>query len=265
MYRLYFDEVGNDGLKNLEKEQNQFLSLTGIAMRVNCARDVLEPALNKIKADIFNHDPDFPVIMHRKEIMGGKGLFRPIREDSAMRALYNAEILKILEECDYSVITVLIDKAWMMRQDHWLEKHPYHYLTKVMVEKYAQFLERKQSIGDIMPESRQGKDLLLQKAYDRVLQEGTDYVSADRLASVLRGKKLKFRKKDANSAGLQLCDMIAYPSHKHTRYEMGHEIELGPFASIIRGILVDHKYDRSYRGIVREYGYKGMPNTKRAA
>lgn len=45
--------------------------------------------------------------------------------------------------------------------------------------------------------------------------------------------------------------MITCPSHKHTRYEMGHEIELGPFATIIRGIVVDQKYDRSYRGIIR--------------
>jgi len=227
---------------------------------VSHARDHLVPAVHKLKADLFNDDPDSPVILHRKDIMGGKGPFQRIRQDADFRAAFDDRICQIFEGTEYQVITALIDKQWMVNQTHWERKHPYHYLLEILVEKFVQYLEnRAGEIGEIMPESRQDKDKMLQAQYDRIRKDRTDYVSANRIASALLGPKLELTRKPDNAAGLQLCDLLAHPSHVYVRQQMGHDVNLGPFASKVCEHLVACKHDRSGWGTIRGYGYKHLP------
>ncbi|WP_203310525.1 hypothetical protein [Sphingomonas beigongshangi] len=123
-----------------------------------------------------------------------------------------------------------------------------------------QFLERAGTIGDIMPESRQGKDGVLQAEYNKIRVEGTRYRNPAAIESSLRGKTLKFRTKKDNIAGLQLCDLLAHPSHIFVRERMGHDVTLGPFATQVCNILRDTKYDRSpWNGRIMGYGFKHLP------
>jgi hypothetical protein len=111
-----------------------------------------------------------------------------------------------------------------------------------------------------MPESRQDKDALLQLAYDGVRKTGTDFLGKDRIASAIRSSHLKFRRKADNIAGLQLCDLLAHPSHMYTRSLMGHDVALGAFASQVSALLVSAKYDRSpWNGKIIGYGIKHLP------
>lgn len=260
MYRLYLDEVGTDGLTCLDQDKHRYLSLTGVAVQRNHARDLLEPRLNRLKAEFFDHDPDDPLVFHRVEMLGGKGTFQRLRSDSNFRTAFDAELHSLFVDCEYAVITALIDKKWMTGQVHWRNKHPYHFLMEVIVEKYAQFLERKGDIGDVMPESRQAADKFLQGEFLRVWEGGTKFVPAKRIQSVLRGSKLKFRTKKDNIAGLQLCDLVAHPSHMLVRQFMGHDVNLGPFTTELSKALTEKKYDRCpYSGTIKGYGYKHMP------
>ncbi|MEI9419185.1 hypothetical protein [Mesorhizobium sp. Cs1321R2N1] len=188
------DEVGTDGLTHLDKDKQRFLSLTGVAMRVDYVRDEFARNLDLIKARVFEHDPDDPIVFHRKDIMGLKGPYECLR-DVGKKALFDEMILKLFQDSEYTVITALIDKKWMVAQEHWARNEPYHFLMEILVEKYLQFLERMGTIGDIMPESRQSKDDLLQKAFDGLRRGGCAYVSAPRIASAIRAKTLKFRTK----------------------------------------------------------------------
>lgn len=110
-----------------------------------------------------------------------------------------------------------------------------------------------------MPESRADKDRLLQGEYDCIREKGTDYVPADRIKSALRGEKLKFRRKPDNIAGLQLCDLLAHPSHLYVRERMGHKINRSAFCQNVCNYLIKQKYDRSGWGTIRGYGYKHLP------
>ncbi len=259
MYRLYVDEVGTDQLTNLGQDKHRFLSLTGVAMRVDHARDCLESNMNWIKSKVFDHDPDTPIILHRKEIMGFKGPFIALKA-ADKRALFDRAILRLFNSTEYTVITALLDKEWMLKQQHWSKTHPYHYLMEILVEKYVQFLDRVDDVGDIMPESRQSQDQKLQLAYSDVRSRGCDFVKSDRIYSRLRGDNLKFRKKKENIAGLQLCDLLAHPSHMYIRSYMKHEVSLGPFASQVADCLVRSKYDRSpWSGKIIGYGIKYLP------
>jgi hypothetical protein len=228
-------------------------------MRIEYARDHLTPNMNWIKAKILDHDPDDPAILHRTDIMGKKGIFGCLADDATC-ASFDKATQRLIEKSEYTAITALIDKHWMLKQHHWSKTHPYHYLMEILVEKYVQFLEREKTIGDIMPEAR-GKtmDGRLQRAYDQVRESGTPYVSAERIGSGIRAEKLKFRLKKENVAGLQLADLIAHPSHIYTRSIMAHEVQLGPFAKQVTDVLLEKKYDRNRWGKIVGYGVKHLP------
>ena len=260
MYRLYVDEVGNDDLSHVDDDRHRYLSLTGVAMKIDHARDQLNVKLNSLKANVFAHDPDSPLILHRKEILHRKGVYQCLNEVEKL-SVFNEAILDIFCNTEYVVITALVDKAWMREQAHWEQKHPYHYLMEILVEKYAQFLERRNAIGDIMPESRQAKkDKLLQKVYELTRENGCNFVNARRMQSVFRSSNLKFRTKKDNIAGLQLCDLIAHPSHIYVRHIMEHDVNLRAFAEQVINILNRDKYDRApTSGKIIGYGIKYLP------
>lgn len=215
--------------------------------------------MNWIKANIFNQDPDSPINFHRTDILGFKGPFQALR-DEVKHTRFNKAVLRLMTVTNYVVITALIDKKWMLKQEHWNKKHPYHYLMEIVVEKYTQFLHRSKDIGDIMPESREGKDHLLQHAFSEVRRLGTDFVKSTSICSAIRAESLKFRNKKDNVAGLQLCDLIAHPSHITVRQMMGHDVNLGTFAERISTLLKQEKYDRSpWSGKIVGYGVKHLP------
>lgn len=258
MYRLYVDEVGTDDLTKIEADDDRYLSLTGVAMETTHARDALAPKMDWIKANVFDHDPDEPLIFHRRKIVQRKQAFGVLNND-AKRDLFDRAMMRVYSQSDYKVITAFIDKQAMLKQEKWRNKHPYHFLMEVLVEKYAQFLERKDAIGDIMPEGRKGpKDAKLQAVYEAVRKAGTFYVSKDRICSRIPSKHLKFRYKPDNIAGLQLSDLLAHPSHMIIRERLNHAVRIGDFCEKVKTLLMQEKYDRSSNGTIVGYGMKWL-------
>lgn len=225
-------------------------------MEVSHAALELGPNMNWIKTSVLNHDPDSPVILHRKEILGRKGIFTCLN-DLERCVLFDRAIIRLMETTNYTVITAFIDKRAMLNKSNWKNKQPYVYLMDILVEKYSQFLERKKDIGDIMPEARGSKkDSALQAAFERTRNNGTYFVSNKRIESAIRSSHLKFRSKRENIAGLQLCDLLAHPSHMNTRKLIGHAVNLGSFCLKVSDIMTKSKYDRSAGGRIMGYGIK---------
>lgn len=258
-YRLYIDEVGNDDIGNVHDPRHRYLSLTGVAMNLDYVRDHATPTMDTMKAEIFRHDPDTPVILHRKDIMNKRGVFGILGNQETCDR-FDASLMEYLTNIQYTVITAVIDKKGMLEIDYWVQKQPYHYLMMIIVEKYVQWLERQGGTGDLMPEKRRGKkDEALQRAFSFVRENGTDYVNRIRTQNRLPAKTLKFRDKKDNITGLQICDLIAHPSHMHVRQLQNHDVQLGPFAQRIIPLLRAQKYDRSYIGKISGYGIKYLP------
>lgn len=259
MYRLYLDEHGTDTLKRLKLDGYRYFSLTGVAMKVDHARDFLVPSFNRIKASILDEDPDSPICFHRSDIRRAAGPFEKLK-DTGTRKAFDESILGTLRDSQYTVVSVVIDKKAMAEQHHWSSRHPYHFLMEVMVEKYAQFLNRMADIGDIMPEARgRNQDQALQSEFEDLKLNGTRYASKELVQYRIPSTSLKFRTKRENIAGLQLCDLLAHPSHYTIRHNMNHPVELGPFAKRVSDILRAQKYDRSAYGKVWGYGAKYLP------
>lgn len=165
-----------------------------------------------------------------------------------------------MRETQCVVITAIIDKKWMVAQTHWAQQHPYHFLAGILIEKYVQFLERKNTFGDIMPEARdRSANLALQNEFDLIRAKGTRYASATQICRRLPVSKLKFMEKHRNVAGLQLCDLFTYSCHYVARSYMDGSSVTNSLHVAIQQILESSKYDRSERGEIIGYGVTHIP------
>lgn len=248
-YRMYVDEVGNSDLDSSSNPLHRFLSLTGVIIDLNYVSKTLYPEMEKLKADYFNSHPDDPIILHRKEILNGKHPFEVLR-DEKIRKKFDKNILKYLSNWEYSVISVCLDKKSHKDTYQIWRFDPYHYCLALLLERYMFFLDQHHAKGDVMAESRGGKeDMRLKKSFLNLWNEGTEYISPQRLHNVLTSKQLKVKPKANNISGLQLADLIAHPSRNEILDDEGLlDRPLPPFGTKVIDIL-QHKYYRRDRKI----------------
>ncbi|MGT2502956.1 DUF3800 domain-containing protein [Bradyrhizobium guangxiense] len=105
--RLYIDEVGNDDVRS---PAERFLSITGIITKKRGHDYVIVPAIEGIKAKFFNHDPaNNLVVLHRREIVRKEAPFSAL-QDPTVNALWEGDILDLIERMPYIAHTIIIDK-----------------------------------------------------------------------------------------------------------------------------------------------------------
>jgi len=243
-YRIYIDEVGNPDLKSSDNPNHRFLSLTGVIMELDHVQAIVHPQMEGLKVEHFGSHPDEPVILHRKDIMNANRPFHSLR-DPVRRAAFDCQILSLLKSWDYTAISVCIDKKKHKETYRVWQYEPYHYCMAVLLERFALFLKRVGYQGDVMAESRGGKeDMRLKKSYTKLYQDGTAYISPKSFQRALTSSQLNVKPKQANISGLQLSDLIAHPSRNEILQEQGLlERDIAPFAKRVIAILQD-KYDQ---------------------
>ena len=252
-YRIYIDETGNPDLKASKIPLHRFLSLTGVVVSLDHAREFLHPRMEELKSHFFDSHPDEPVILHRTEMVKTRGAFITLK-DPEKRELIDEELLSLLRECEYAVITVCIDKQKHLETYQDWKYDPYHYCLEVMMERYLFYLEGLDAIGDVMAESRGGKeDRRLKKVFTDLHETGADYVKPERIQKRFTSRQLKVKPKGANVAGLQLADLLAHPSRRDVLVDNGHaEGKTPAFAEKVIKVL-QGKY---YRNGSRFFGKK---------
>ena len=258
-YRIYIDEVGNPDLKSSNLQDHRFLCLAGVIMNLTYVKDVVQTDLENLKENFFQTDPDNPVILHRKEILYKKGPFHVLK-DSNIEKDFNSNILSLLTKWEYSVIAVVIDKQEHNERYSTWKYDPYHYCQEILIERYRLFLNIKKAKGDVMYESRGGKeDMRLKTSFRKLMESGTHNLSADQLSEHITSKELKVKTKQSNIAGLQIADLIAHPVR---RWAFINLIEMNEgnstFADEINQILEKNKFFR-YDGKINGYGVKKLP------
>jgi len=258
-YRLYVDEVGNSDLRASTDPNHRYLSLTGVIMELEYVRTTVFPAVEALKSRYFDSHPDDPLILHRKELVNKRYPFQNLR-DAATEAAFNDELLSLLRGLDYTVITTVIDKLEHQHRYAVWRYDPYHYCLAVLVERYVLWLEQREAIGDVMAESRGGKeDRRLKDSFARLYEEGTDYVRPTKLAKYLTSKQLKVKPKSNNIAGLQIADLIAHPSFRATQARRFNKPLPANFGGTVAAILEASKYHRSPSGRINGWGRKWLP------
>lgn len=247
-YRMYVDEVGNPDLESSDNPLHRFLSLTGVIIELNYAGSTIHPQMEELKERYFNSHPDDPVILHRKELVNAKHPFESLRDDE-VKSRFNHELLTLLEKWDFKVISVCLDKKSHKNTYKIWRYDPYHYCLALLLERYTFFLEQREAKGDVMAESRGGKeDMRLKKAYSRLWHEGTEYIEPKRFNDVFTSKELKVKPKSNNISGLQLADILAHPSRNEIlRENCLLDKTLGPFAIEVVQILQSKYYQHGGR------------------
>lgn len=236
LYRLYIDESGDHtygkkvskewepnkegnvigfGSTNeypeLEIENRRYLALLGCIIESTSYRERFCPALSALKSEIFDEDPDLPVILHRDDIVKKRGYFRGLT-DLDLQLAFNERFLRFIREMSFTTILVMIDKRGHVGRYGSKAYHPYHYCLTAMLERYCGFLKIHGAPGDVMAESRGGReDMRLKQAYSDLFAYGSRFRPPSFFQKTLSSKQLKLKRKDANIAGLQLADLLAYP------------------------------------------------------
>jgi hypothetical protein len=242
-YRMYVDEVGNSDMNSSDNPNHRFLSLTGVILDLEYVKTTIHNQMENLKKEFFDSHPDEPVIFHRKEMLNAKHPFTKLK-DPLCRELFDEKLLNYLNEWTYRVITVCVDK-FKHRETYTTWRYdPYHYCLSVLLERFVLYLSRQNACGDVMAESRGGKeDRRLKDSFHKLWGNGTDYIETSIFQKVLTSKQLKIKPKTANITGLQLADLIAHPSRFEILKENGMiEKALPVFGEKIIRIL-RNKYD----------------------
>ncbi|MBM3943599.1 MAG: DUF3800 domain-containing protein [SAR202 cluster bacterium] len=156
-YRLYIDESGDHGYGDLDGPGGQYLAITGLVIEAESYRSQFHPRLERLKQEVLPHDPDRPMVLHRRDIKDATGAFGRLREPE-LRQKFDAELLEFLTEQSYAIITVVLDKKAHKEKYGAAAYHPYHYSLSVLMERYCGFLRVHNARGDVLAESRGRKE-----------------------------------------------------------------------------------------------------------
>jgi len=221
-------------------------------------RSVIHPDVELIKNEILGQHPDDAIIFHRKEILSKKHPFEKLRNPE-IETEFNKTILDKLKKWEYSLITVLMDKKEHLDLYKIWRYDTYHYCLAVLLERYLFFLEEISAIGDVLIESRGGKeDRRLKDSFERLFEKGTEYIEPSKFQRFLTSKQLKVKPKSANIDGLQLADLIAHPSRRQFLMQLDFvKKEKEIFGDQIIEIIKTKYYNRG--GKVLGYGMKKLP------
>lgn len=211
-YRLYIDESGDHTFQLADNDNRRYLGLLGLWFDTDAPYKAFAQALSELKRDIFDLHPDDPVVcLHRKDLIGRKGVFRRLR-DPNLNERFERELLGVVSEAQFCMTCVVIDKASHRTKTYRELFHPYHYCLAALIERYAGWLELEKTAGDVMAESRGGKeDQELRTAFEITLQKGTRFHSPQQFQAVLTSGEIKLKKKEHAIAGLELADLLVYP------------------------------------------------------
>ncbi len=208
-YRLYVDESGTSKYSKSDNIKERYLCLTGIIISedTNSFFDISWKELKKK----FTQDSDFPAIFHYTDVISSKGVFLKLKDEKFCLD-FNSSYLSVLENTDFKIISVVLDKKTHFQKYGQSAWHPYHYCFNVLLERYVNFLNDNNGVGDILVESRNPSDNnQLSNAFDIFYKNGTDFLKIDIIKRRLTSKNIKFKTKEAGISGLELADMLATP------------------------------------------------------
>lgn len=260
-YRLYIDETGDHGFGGLNNIEHRYLGLAGCIFerRINYNKAVED--MRTLKRKYWpDADPDEPVIFHRN-IMIRQGGYFGVLKDINKKSAFNKDLLSYLNEQKYTVIMAVIDKKGQKTKYRTLY-HPYHFSLLIMLERYCGFLKFFGTVGDVLAESRGGKeDMKLKKEFREIYEKGVHYhyptyYTASFFQSTLTSREIKIKPKSNNVTGLQISDMIAYPIKEKMFYDRNIRINnfSGTFNEKIYNVVKDKLNRNFYSGKISGYG-----------
>jgi hypothetical protein len=206
-YIIYVDESGDHGLKSIDSNYPIFVLAFCIFQKKHYSNDVVS-SLQKFKFKHFGHDL---VILHEREIRKEKNDFN-IFKNRQERSEFIDELTAIIKDSNFVLTSCVIQKEHLCSNIP-NPDNPYHMALVACLESAYGFLLEKgeqDKITHIVVEMRGKKeDNELELEFRRICDGKNKYKKPLPFA-------IKFADKRANSAGLQLADLVARPIGMYT-------------------------------------------------
>ena len=253
-YRLYIDESGDHVFNHLDNPAHRYLCLIGCWFR-NPEYLQFHEHIQRFKTDHIPHHPDEPPILHREDIVNRRGCFCHL-QDAARCQAFDHALREIIRAAQFRIVAVVIDKLALRQRYGEAAAHPYHLAIGFMLQRYCGYLNHVNRTGDVMAESRGGReDRLLMDSYSRVHDQGVWMTSAATFQLALTSRQLKVKNKTANIAGLQLADLLGHPVRQLILREQAHlDKPAPPFAAQLLPMLETKFNHHLYDGRTAGYG-----------
>lgn len=230
-YRLYVDESGDHTRTDPVDVGKRYLGLVGVVFTLE-AHQAFYKDLEDVKRRHLDYDSDDPPVLHREEIVRSSGVFHVLK-DPGRRERWNSDLLSLIARTPFKIIAVVVDKhVHFSTPRPRAVAHPYHYGLEEMLGRYCGRLQKIRARGDVLAESRRGReDEELKAAYRKAWNNGTDFLAGDVTQATLTSREIKLKSKEANIAGLQLADLLAHPGTREVLRSHGRiDAVKDPFA-----------------------------------
>lgn len=198
-YIIYVDESGDHSLTSINPDYPLFV----LAFCIFDKKSYSMNAVTKLKEFKFKHFGHDMVVLHENEIRRDKGFFKSLKSKE-LKTQFMDELTQIISEEDFTIIATVIHKDRLFSH----QNSPYDIALKYCMERAYKFLVSKQqqdNITHIVVEQRGKKeDEELELEFRRICQ-GANYTNTRFPFEIIMANK------QANSAGLQLADLVARP------------------------------------------------------
>lgn len=240
-YIVYVDESGDHGLGSIDPNYPVFVLVLCIFEKKQYYHQII-PTLIEFKNKFWGHGE---VVLHEHDIRKPKDEFTILMKKE-IREAFMTDINQFMQDVSYTLITSVIDKN-RLKQQYYSPGNPYDISMSFCLERLYRFLMDKaqsEKITPVIVEKRGRKeDDKLELVFRRIC-DGSNYFN----------KPLPFQlvmiDKKANSAGLQIADLIARP--------IGIKI-MRPQQKNRAYDILNGKFRKSPSGTVKGWGLKTFP------
>lgn len=241
-YRVFFDESGDRSNRIDNSAASRYFALCGCVFLMESYRNDFRPAVDRLRNAHFpEHHAEEPVILHREEIKEARGSFAALQDDARRRA-FDVDLLSLIGDANYQVITVLLDKrVFFARNGRGAD--PHSACLWELLKVYCTFLISVGGSGDVMGEARdQHLDRSMKESYEFYWNEcEQQFTPASPLSS---SNELKLKIKAHDITGIQLADLLAYPLKQRMLFDRGILSSLGTFSQEIHGRVESKSLER---------------------
>lgn len=207
---VYLDETGDHSLELVDRDFPVF-ALVMLVCDSEIYSQQIVPAFCRLKFHYFGHEA---VIIHSRDIRKAQGDFGFLT-DAPIRKEFYEQLNQIMSTCDYRLIASVIRKQAHKERYGVSAENPYDLALKLALERLLPLLEEaKQDQIRLIAEARgKREDNELRLSFLRTVNDGTEYVNADRFKRIQF--RLEFKPKAMNVIGTQMADLAAYPIARH--------------------------------------------------
>lgn len=203
---LFIDESGHHGLRKIQQEFPIFL-LCGCVFNKEYYQTKFIKLIEEIKVKHFNNKN---IVLHSRDIRKWQSNFKCLGDPNKRKSFYE-DIETIFKKSDFKIISSAIKKNELIQHYGPKADNPYSVSLAFILER-AIFLSDNLGYNsiNIFAESRGKKeDERLSSQFQLIISNGTFYVKPDKFKKKV--KDFLFSKKEENTIGIQIADLIAYP------------------------------------------------------